>query len=157
WRAGAAPDPAGECRSLPRRVCGAIVITLDSEVQRAADLDAQDELPSRRDQFHVPPWLGGTLPECAYFAGNSLGLQPVATRRRLEQELDDWSRLGVEGHHEAVRPWVSYHELLRDPAARLIGALPAETVMMNSLTVNLRLLMTSFYRPTADRYGIMRR
>ena len=73
---------------------------------------------------------------------------PVATRRRLEEELDDWSRLGVEGHHEAARPWVSYHELLRDPAARLIGALPAETVMMNSLTVNLHLLMTSFYRPT---------
>ena len=131
------------------------MIILDSEAQRAADLDAQDEVPSRRNQFRVPPWLGGALPECAYFAGNSLGLQPVATGRRLEEELDDWSRLGVEGHHEAARPWVSYHALLRDPAARLIGALPAETVMMNSLTVNLHLLMTSFYRPTANRYGIL--
>ena len=82
--------------------------------------------------------------------GNSLGLQPVATRRRLEQELDDWARLGVEGHREAARPWVSYHELLRDPAARLVGALPAETVMMNSLTVNLHLLMIELL-PTDGR------
>jgi kynureninase len=132
-----------------------VIGALDAELQRAADLEAADELPSRRDQFHVPPWPGGDHPECAYFAGNSLGLQPVATRRRLAAELDDWARLGVEGHHAAARPWVSYHELLRDPAARLIGALPTETVMMNSLTVNLHLLMASFYRPTADRYRIL--
>ncbi len=131
------------------------MIAFESEVQRAADLDEQDALPSRRALFHVPPWSGRAYAECAYFAGNSLGLQPVATRCRLEQELDDWARLGVEGHREAARPWVSYHELLRDPAARLIGALPTEIVMMNSLTVNLHLLMTSFYRPTPVRYRIL--
>jgi kynureninase len=114
--------------------------------------DVADELPTLRDRFHVPPHGDG---EAAYFAGNSLGLQPKALRARLEQELDDWARLGVEGHGEAVRPWVSYHELLRDPAARLVGALPSEVVVMNSLTVNLHLMMVSFYRPSAGRFKIL--
>jgi kynureninase len=114
--------------------------------------DATDELPTLRDRFHVPPHGEG---EAAYFAGNSLGLQPKALRTRLEQELTDWARLGVEGHGEAARPWVSYHELLREPTARLVGALPAEVVAMNSLTVNLHLLMVSFYRPSADRFKIL--
>ncbi len=113
--------------------------------QRARDLDASDPLPTLRAQFHVPPHGSG---EAAYFAGNSLGLQPRVTRARIGAELDDWALLGVEGHLEAARPWVSYHELLRDPAARLLGALPSEVVVMNSLTVNLHLLMASFYRPT---------
>ena len=114
--------------------------------------DAADELPTLRDRFHVPPH-GDT--EAAYFAGNSLGLQPKSLRARLEQELDDWARLGVEGHLEAARPWVSYHELLRDPAARLVGALPREVVVMNSLTVNLHLMMVSFYRPSGNRFKIL--
>jgi kynureninase len=114
--------------------------------------DATDELPTLRDRFHVPQHGEG---EAAYFAGNSLGLQPKALRTRLEQELTDWARLGVEGHGEAARPWVSYHELLREPTARLVGALPAEVVAMNSLTVNLHLLMVSFYRPSADRFKIL--
>jgi kynureninase len=116
------------------------------------DLDAADPLPTLRERFHVPPWRDG---EAAYFAGNSLGLQPKVTRSFLEGELDDWARLGVEGHAEAQRPWVSYHELLREPAARLVGALPSEAVVMNSLTVNLHLLMASFYRPTPQRYAIV--
>jgi kynureninase len=119
---------------------------------QARELDAADELPTLRERFHVPPHGAG---EAAYFAGNSLGLQPKALRARLGQELDDWARLGVEGHGEAVRPWVSYHELLREPAARLVGALPAEVVVMNSLTVNLHLMMVSFYRPTVDRFKIL--
>lgn len=114
--------------------------------------DAADELPTLRDRFHVPAHGDG---EAAYFAGNSLGLQPKALRARLGQELDDWAQLGVEGHGEAARPWVSYHELLREPAARLVGALPAEVVVMNSLTVNLHLLMVSFYRPSKDRFKIV--
>jgi kynureninase len=118
----------------------------------ARELDAADELPTLRAQFHVPPHGEG---EAAYFAGNSLGLQPRALRPRLEAELDDWARFGVEGHVAAARPWVSYHELLREPSARLVGALPAEVVVMNSLTVNLHLMMLSFYRPSADRHAIV--
>jgi kynureninase len=118
----------------------------------ARELDAADELTTLRDQFHLPPFGAG---EAAYFAGNSLGLQPKVVRSRLGEELDGWARLGVEGHVEAVRPWVSYHELLREPAARLVGAQPSEVVMMNSLTVNLHLMMVSFYRPTAERHAIV--
>ncbi|MGH8959662.1 MAG: kynureninase [Jatrophihabitantaceae bacterium] len=121
----------------------------------ALELDRSDPLPTLRAQFHIPPDPSGRYTESAYFAGNSLGLQPVALRDRLTGELDDWARLGVEGHGEAERPWVSYHELLREPAARLVGALPREVVVMNSLTVNLHLMMVSFYRPTPERHAIV--
>ena len=121
----------------------------------ARELDATDDLPTLRDQFHIPPAAGGLFRESAYLAGNSLGLQHRSIRPRLNDELDDWARLGVEGHLEAKRPWLSYHELLRAPAARLVGAAPAEVVMMNSLTVNLHLMMTSFYRPTSERFAIV--
>jgi len=114
----------------------------------ARELDAADELPTLRPEFHVPA-------EAAYLAGNSLGLQHRSIRDRLLDELDDWARLGVEGHLEAKRPWLPYHEQLRAPAARLVGARPSEIVMMNSLTVNLHLMMVSFYRPTADRHAIV--
>jgi kynureninase len=119
--------------------------------------DQTDPLPTRRSEFHVPPYddPSGTYTEAAYFAGNSLGLQPKGVQGRLNEFLDDWARLGVEGHLEAERPWYSYHELLRDPAARLVGALPSEVVVMNSLTVNLHLLMVSFYRPTRERHAIL--
>ncbi|MDH6115109.1 kynureninase [Kitasatospora sp. MAP12-15] len=117
--------------------------------QTARALDAAD--PGHRDLFHLPPADGGRYAEAAYLAGNSLGLQPKATREELLQDLADWQRLGVEGHLEAGRPWLPYHELLTGPAARLVGALPAETVVMNSLTVNLHLLMVSFYRPSGER------
>lgn len=110
----------------------------------ALALDAADELPTRRAEFHVP---SGS----AYLAGNSLGLQHRSVRARLLDELDDWAQLGVEAHLEGKRPWLPYHEQLRAPAARLVGAQPDEVVMMNSLTVNLHLMMISFYRPTADR------
>ena len=93
---------------------------------------------------------GVAYPEVAYFAGNSLGLQPKATRAELLEDLDAWARLGVEGHLEADRPWLPYHELLTEPPARLVGAQPREVVVMNSLTVNLHLLMVSFYRPTSE-------
>lgn len=116
----------------------------------ALDADRKDEFRSRQDEFHLLPH-DGAYPTIAYFAGNSLGLQPKVTAGRMAQELDDWATLGVEGHLEAKRPWIDYHTYLREPAARLVGALPQEVVMMNSLTVNLHLLMISFYRPTAER------
>jgi kynureninase len=121
--------------------------------QQARDLDKAD--PGHRDLFNVPTAEGGDYREVAYFAGNSLGLRPRATRVELLEDLDSWAALGVEGHLDAARPWLPYHELLTEPAARLVGALPSETVVMNSLTVNLHLLMVSFYRPTADRFRIM--
>jgi kynureninase len=136
--------------------------TSTSAEQQALDLDAADPLPARRAEFHVPPNSAGqhsasqdNAGDAAYLAGNSLGLQPKALRGRLGAELDDWARLGVEGHLEAQRPWLSYHELLRGPAARLVGARPEEVVVMNSLTVNLHLLMVSFYRPTPRRHAIL--
>lgn len=121
--------------------------------ESAREADRTDAFPARRDEFHILPQEGGG--EIAYMAGNSLGLQPKVVRGRLEQELDDWAKFGVEGHVEATRPWVGYHELLREPAARLVGALPHEVVMMNTLTVNLHLMMVSFYRPTAERHRIV--
>jgi len=129
--------------------------------KQAFELDAADPLPARRAEFCVPPLECGAKDtavaacEAAYLAGNSLGLQPKALRSRLEAELDDWARLGVEGHTAGRRPWLPYHEPLREPAARLVGARPEEVVVMNSLTINLHLLMVSFYRPTPDRHAIV--
>ncbi|MGW6280655.1 kynureninase [Kribbella sp. NPDC055071] len=119
----------------------------------ARELDVTD--PGHRELFDVPPAQGGDYPEVAYFAGNSLGLRPRATRDELLEDLDAWAALGVEGHLDADRPWLPYHELLTGPASRLVGALPQETVVMNSLTVNLHLLMVSFYRPTPSRHRIV--
>jgi kynureninase len=115
--------------------------------------DAED--PGHRALFLVPPAQGGKYRECAYLAGNSLGLQPKATRNALLSDLDNWAAFGVEGHLEGGRPWLAYHALLTGPAARLVGALPEETVVMNTLTVNLHLLMVSFYRPRGERTRIL--
>ncbi|WP_328991685.1 kynureninase [Kribbella sp. NBC_01245] len=124
-----------------------------SSEAEARKLDAGD--PGHRELFHIPAADGGDHPEVAYFAGNSLGLQPKATRDELLADVDAWARLGVEGHLEAARPWLSYHELLTGSAARLVGGLPSETIVMNSLTVNLHLLMVSFYRPSGLRRRIL--
>ncbi|MEY2491183.1 MAG: kynureninase, partial [Verrucomicrobiota bacterium] len=90
-----------------------------------------------------------------YFAGNSLGLMPQAARKIVDQELDDWAKLAVDAHLSAKTPWYSYHEALRKPVARLVGAQPNEVVGMNSLTVNLHLMMATFYRPTKARFKIL--
>src|SRR5262245_51654244 len=116
----------------------------------ARQLDAADSLASYRDQFHIPK--GANDRDLVYFAGNSLGLQPKATRDLINQELDDWAKLAVEGHFHGKTPWYSYHEVFRDVGARLVGGVPGDVVMMNSLTVNLHLLMVSFYRPTPQRF-----
>ena len=121
--------------------------------QEARRRDEAD--PGHRERFHVPPAPGGPYPEAAYLAGNSLGLQPRATRDELLADVDAWARLAVAGHMAGPRPWLPYHEPLTGPAARLVGALPKETVVMNSLTVNLHLLMVSFYRPAGDRVRIV--
>ncbi|PXY23123.1 kynureninase [Prauserella sp. PE36] len=126
---------------------------MDTTEAGARELDLGD--PGYRDRFAIPPADGGGYAETAYFAGNSLGLQPHAVRAELLEDLDDWARLGVEGHLEARRPWLPYHSLLTETAARLVGALPSETVVMNSLTVNLHLLMVSFYRPRGRRTKIL--
>ena len=89
------------------------------------------------------------------FAGNSLGLMPKAARQIVEQELDDWAKLGVDAHLNAKTPWYTYHEQFREPLARLAGARPNEVVCMNSLTVNLHLMMATFYRPTKSRFKIL--
>ncbi|MEU6041344.1 kynureninase [Actinomadura sp. NPDC047616] len=125
----------------------------DPGAAEARRLDEADPLPTLRAEFHVPAAPDGG--EAAYFAGNSLGLQPRAAAELVNEELLDWARLAVEGHHHGRRPWVGYHELLREPAARLVGALPHEVVAMNSLTVNLHLMMATFYRPAGDRTRIL--
>jgi kynureninase len=119
----------------------------------AAALTARDPLASYRSRFHIPHMPGGR--DCVYLCGHSLGLQPKSTRNYVEQELKDWERLGVEGHRHARNPWLSYHELLTEPLARLVGAQPDEVVVMNSLTVNLHLMMASFYQPTRERHKIL--
>ncbi len=116
-------------------------------------LDARDPLASFRKQFHIPELKPGQ--PCVYLAGHSLGLQPRTAKKHIDAELRDWARLGVEGHFSAENPWVSYHELATHSLARLVGAAPIEVVAMNSLSVNLHLMLTSFYRPRPERCGIL--
>jgi len=118
----------------------------------AAELDAADPLRAFRGDFHIPPHEGG---EQRYFCGNSLGLQPKAVRQALIDELDDWARLGVEGHFHGKHPWMPYHSFVRESLAELVGAQPSEVVAMNTLSVNLHLMMVSFYRPTRERHAIL--
>ena len=122
----------------------------DSEWARAQD-DA-DPLHALRGEFLIPPHGDG---EQTYFVGNSLGLQPRGVRQALIDELDDWAKLGVEGHLHARHPWLPYHREVRDGLAEVVGAEPVEVVAMNSLTANLHLLMVSFYRPTLERHAIL--
>jgi kynureninase len=119
----------------------------------AAEMDEQDSLNYFRENFYIPKQPNGE--NVIYFTGNSLGLQPKTVRAHIEQEIKDWETLGVEGHFHAKNPWMPYHEFLTEQMANIIGAKPIETVVMNSLTVNLHLLMVSFYRPTRERHKIV--
>ncbi|HKZ39818.1 MAG TPA: kynureninase, partial [Candidatus Hodarchaeales archaeon] len=119
----------------------------------ATKLDREDPLVGFRAKFFIP--RNSTGSEVLYFCGNSLGLQPRNSRALLEEEMLAWETLGVEGHFKENSPWVSYHELVREPISKLVGALPSEVVSMNSLTVNLHLLFVSFYRPNAKRHKIL--
>src|ERR1700758_367630 len=119
----------------------------------ALQLDAEDPLRNFREKFHLPRGKDGK--PVIYLAGNSLGLMPKSARQIVEEELDNWATLGVDAHHATGTPWYSYHEALREPAARLAGAKPLEVICMNSLTVNLHLMMATFYRPTKSRFKIL--
>jgi kynureninase len=119
----------------------------------ALELDADDPLRSFRDDFHCPRRADGR--PLIYFCGHSLGLQPRSARACVDQVLNDWAERGVEAHFDASQPWYAYHEILREPGARLVGARPGEVVMMNSLTVNLHLMLTAFYPPAKDRSKIL--
>ena len=119
----------------------------------AKELDQLDPLADFRNQFHIPKNQDGT--EQIYLCGNSLGLQPKKTKEYLQEELNDWANLGVEGHTEAKHPWMPYHEFLTEKMAKIVGAKPTEVVMMNTLSVNLHLMMVSFYRPTTKKYKIV--
>src|SRR3989440_5361779 len=128
-------------------------MTFSADEQFAKQLDAEDPLGHLREKFHLP--LGNDGKPVIYFAGNSLGLMPKAARQIVDQELDNWEKLGVDAHHATGTPWYSYHETVREPMARLVGAKPIEVVCMNSLTVNLHLMMATFYQPTKSRFKIL--
>lgn len=118
----------------------------------ARQLDEKDELNSYREKFYIPIVSGK---ECIYFTGNSLGLQPKTTQDYVVNELEDWANFGVEGHLHARKPWLPYHEIFPKQLSKIVGCKENEVVVMNSLTVNLHLLMVSFYRPTKKRYKII--
>ncbi len=130
-----------------------MTLPVSIDTSNAAALDRNDPLARFRERFHIPP--GPTGEPSVYFTGNSLGLQPRSARGHILEVLDDWAALGVEGHVHARHPWLPYHEIVTESLGRVVGAKPVEVVAMNSLTVNLHLLMVSFYRPTAERFKIV--
>ncbi|WP_209406108.1 kynureninase [Pseudozobellia sp. WGM2] len=118
----------------------------------AQSLDKADSLAKYRDEFHFPQVNGK---QAIYFTGNSLGLQPKRTKNYIDEIMTDWAELAVEGHFHSKKPWWDYHERLAEPMAKVVGAKPEEVCAMNTLTVNLHLLMVTFYRPTKERYKII--
>ncbi|MFN7776903.1 MAG: kynureninase, partial [Flavobacterium sp.] len=127
-------------------------MTFQNTREFAQQLDAQDELRSYRDQFIFPQHNGKNV---IYFTGNSLGLQPKSASQFVQDVMNDWANLAVEGHFYAEKPWWDYHERFAAPLGKIVGALPSEVTVMNTLTVNLHLLMVSFYRPQGKRYKII--
>ncbi|RZJ64126.1 MAG: kynureninase [Flavobacterium sp.] len=118
----------------------------------AQQLDAKDKLARYREEFNFPRVNGKQV---IYFTGNSLGLQPKRTKAYVDEVMDDWAKLAVEGHFYADKPWWDYHERFAKPLSRIVGALPSEVTVMNTLSVNLHLLMVTFYQPTAKRFKII--
>ena len=127
-------------------------IKFENTLQFAKHLDKNDNLRVFRSKFSIPRSNGKYV---VYFTGNSLGLAPRLARRFVNQEITDWTLKGVDGHHHALRPWLYYHKFSRKVLADIVGAKPSEVIAMSSLTVNLHLLMVSFYRPTRERYKII--
>lgn len=127
-------------------------MSFENSLSFAEALDRQDPLASYRERFFFPQHNGKDM---LYFTGNSLGLQPKSTKGSVLQELDDWAKFGVEGHFEAARPWYSYHEMFARGSAMVVGAKESEVVVMNQLTVNLHLLLISFYQPKGRRRKIL--
>jgi kynureninase len=124
----------------------------ENTLEFAKELDLKDSLKSFRQKFFIPQHEGK---DCVYLTGNSLGLQAKTTSQYVQQELDDWAKLGVEGHFHAKNPWMPYHEIFPKQLSKIVGCKENEVVVMNQLTVNLHLLMVSFYRPTKQRYKII--
>jgi kynureninase len=129
-----------------------VKVKFENSLAFAKRLDRSDPLRTYRSQFFIPKIKGK---QTIYFAGNSLGLQPKTTKRFINQEFNDWASLGVEGHEHAKHPWLYYHKFSKKILAEIFGAKSSEVVSMNQLTVNLHLLMVSFYRPTSKRYKIL--
>jgi len=127
-------------------------MTFQNTLEFAQKLDAEDKLRKYRDEFHFPKVDGKQV---IYFTGNSLGLQPKRTRKFVDEVMTDWQELAVEGHFHGEKPWWDYHERLAAPLAKIVGAKTEEVTVMNTLTVNLHLLMVSFYKPTAKRFKII--
>ena len=127
-------------------------MNFQNTLEFAKQLDSQDELSHFRDLFYIPIVHGK---ESIYFTGNSLGLQPKSTQDYVLNELEDWASMGVEGHFHARNPWMPYHEIFPEQLSKIVGCLPNEVVVMNQLTVNLHLLMVSFYRPTSTKFKIL--
>ena len=121
-------------------------------IEFAKESDNYDSLKHFREKFFIPQHNGK---DCIYFTGNSLGLQTKTTAKYVQQELDDWAKLGVEGHFQANKPWMPYHEIFPKQLTKIVGCKDHEVIVMNSLTVNLHLLMVTFYRPTKQRYKII--
>lgn len=124
-----------------------------NNTQGAKDLDNQDELSKFRNEFHFPLTENGD--RALYFAGHSLGLMPKNAQDYINEELNSWKAFGVEGHFKGKHPWLPYHEFLTEHFAELVGGKSSEVVAMNSLTVNLHMMLVSFYRPTQKRYKIL--
>lgn len=129
------------------------MFSFEPHLEFALNLDRNDPLAKYRTAFHIPKDEHGN--DWLYFTGNSLGLQPKSTKAAIEQELEDWANLGVEGHFEAKNPWMPYHEYLTERMAKIVGAKPLEVVVMNTLSANLHLLMVSFFNPTKKRHKIL--
>ena len=128
-------------------------MTYENTLAYAQYLDKNDPLRDYRDRFHIPKVNGK---DSYYFTGNSLGLQPKTARTYIEEEMKGWETLGVEGHFaSSKRPWMEYHKFSKDALARIVGAKPIEVVSMNNLSVNLHLLMVSFFKPTKTRYKVI--
>lgn len=126
-------------------------MSFENTLSYAQSLDASDELAKYREEFHFPKVNGKSV---IYFTGNSLGLQPKRTKHLVDEIMEAWASLAVEGHF-MLKAWWDYHERLAAPLAEVVGASPKEVCVMNTLTVNLHLLMVSFYRPTKKRYKII--
>ena len=127
-------------------------MTYQNTLQFAQNLDDQDPLKDFKNSFHLPIHEGK---QQIYLCGNSLGLQPKSVRQTLDNELDKWQNLGVEGWFDGEDNWINYLQHLKEPLARIVGAKPSEVTVMNNLTVNLHLMMVSFYQPTPKRYKIL--
>jgi kynureninase len=127
-------------------------VRFEASEEFARRMDAEDALRHFRDEFLFPVHEGEPA---IYLVGNSLGLQPRKTKAYVLEALEDWEKLGVEGHFRGSHPWMPYHELLTEQTARLVGAHPIEVVVMNTLSVNLHLMLVSFYRPTRERPKIL--